>query len=199
MAERRQSLPQLLREVRACEICAPHLPLGPRPVLQVARGAAIAIVGQAPGTKVHESGKPWDDASGDHLREWLGIDTDCFYDPKRIAHLPMGFCYPGKKAGGDAPPRPECAPQWHTRVRERMPKLQLTLLCGMYAHRYYLGTDRKKTLGATVQAWREYWPDLLPLPHPSWRSRLWIEKNPWFKTQLLPVLRRRVRELVGPA
>ena len=194
-------LESLLTEIRACRICADHLPLGPRPVV-VARGTArILIIGQAPGTKVHETGIPWNDRSGDTLRGWMAVDRETFYDPDRIAILPMGFCYPGVmpskigKSGGDAPPRPECAPAWHERVLAHLPNIDLVLLAGMYAQARYLCERRKHTLTDTVASWREYGPKLLPLPHPSWRSGNLIRKNPWFDTELLPELRSRVAAL----
>lgn len=195
-------LERLLSDIRACRICADHLPLGPRPVV-VARGTArILIIGQAPGTKVHATGIPWNDRSGDTLRGWMAVDRDTFYDPDRIAILPMGFCYPGVmpskngKSGGDAPPRPECAPEWHEKVLAHLPQIELILLAGMYAQARYLGDRRKKTLTETVASWREYGPKLLPLPHPSWRSGNLIRKNPWFEAELLPVLRARVEALI---
>ena len=194
-------LESLLTEIRACRICADHLPLGPRPVV-VARGPArILIIGQAPGTKVHATGIPWNDRSGDTLRGWMAVDRETFYDPDRIAILPMGFCYPGVmpskngKSCGDAPPRPECAPAWHERVLAHLPNIYLVLLAGMYAQARYLGERRKHTLTETVASWREYGPKLLPLPHPSWRSGNLIRKNPWFETELLPELRSRVAAL----
>ena len=185
------TLPKLLKEVRACTLCAEHLPLGPRPVLQMKPSATLLIIGQAPGTKVHETGTPWNDRSGDRLREWLGVDRDTFYDDRRIAIMPMGFCYPGvAKSGGDAPPRPECAPLWHGLLRAFLPNIQLTLLIGQYAQAHYLGKAKKKTMTETVQAWSEYLPDgFLPLPHPSWRNTGWLKKNPWFEIDVLPVLR----------
>ena len=188
------TLRALLKEVRECQTCASELPLGPRPIVQLGAKSHVIIIGQAPGTKVHESGVPWDDASGDHLREWLSVTKDEFYDKKRFSILPMGFCYPGAKGGGDAPPRPECAPQWHSRLLEKAPKDALLLLVGMYAQKYYLAKGRKKTLGETVRAAREYLPRFLPLPHPSWRSRYWMKKNPWFSKGILPVLRKEVRQ-----
>ena len=194
-------LESLLTEIRACRICADHLPLGPRPVV-VARGPArILIIGQAPGTKVHATGIPWNDRSGDTLRGWMAVDRETFYDPDRIAILPMGFCYPGVmpskngKSGGDAPPRPECAPAWHERVLAHLPNIDLVLLAGMYAQARYLGERRKHTLTETVASWREYGTKLLPLPHPSWRYGNLIRKNPWFETELLPELRSRVAAL----
>jgi len=157
--------------------------------------ARILVIGQAPGTAVHESGVPWDDASGDHLREWMGLSRDDFYASKHIAIMPMGFCYPGKKTGGDAPPRPECAPLWHDRIREALPDASLALLIGRYAHRYYLDAGAR-TVTETVRSFRDYLPDQLPLPHPSWRSRIWIGRNPWFERDVLPELRESVARLL---
>ncbi len=192
-------LPALLAEIRACRHCAAHLPLGPRPVLRARPTARIAIIGQAPGTRVHASGIPWDDPSGDRLRAWLGLDRDRFYDDRLIAIVPMGFCYPGvAPSGGDAPPRPECAPLWHDRVFEHLPDLDLILLVGQYAQKRYLGRGRKASLTETVRAYEAYGPRYLPLPHPSWRNTAWIKKNPWFG-EVLDVLRARVARLVpGP-
>ena len=188
------TLPRLLQEVRACTQCAKHLPFGPRPVLRMKRSATLLIIGQAPGTKVHETGTPWNDHSGDRLREWLAVDKDTFYDDRRIAIMPMGFCYPGvAKSGGDAPPRPECAPLWHDRLRGFLPNIELTLLIGQYAQAHYLGKQRKKTMTDTVKAWKDYVPDgFLPLPHPSWRNTGWLKKNTWFETDVLPRLRKGV-------
>lgn len=186
---------QLHREIAACSICVPHLPLGPRPVVQFSARSPVVIIGQAPGTRVHESGVPWADASGDHLREWLRVSEEAFYDPDRFALIPMGFCYPGKAGGGDAPPRVECAPAWHSRVFAALRSDALLILCGQYAQRYYLRGAMKKNLTETVRAFDEYLPRFFPLPHPSWRSRIWIGKNPWFSNQLLPALRRRMAEL----
>ena len=190
-------LDKLLAEVRACTICAAHLPYSPRPVLRAARSARVQIVGQAPGRKVHETGIPWNDPSGDLLREWLGIDRDTFYDARRIAIIPAGFCYPGKGPSGDLPPRPECAPQWHPRLRALLPELHLTLLVGQYAQAYYLGERRGKTLADTVRAYRDYLPEFFPLPHPSPRNRGWLAHNAWFERDVLPVLRRRFRTALG--
>ena len=187
----------LLGEVRACRVCAEHLPLGPRPVLRAAPSARLMIIGQAPGTRVHESGIPWKDRSGDRLREWLAVDSETFYDETRLAIVPMGFCYPGvEPRGGDKPPRPECAPLWHPPLLAGLPKVELTLLVGLYAQGHYLGKARKKSLTETVRAWRDYGPRYLPLPHPSWRNTAWIKKNPWFEAELLPELRRRVAALL---
>ncbi len=192
------TLETLLAEIRACTECREHLPLGPRPVVVANKSAKVLIIGQAPGTKVHESGIPWNDRSGDTLRGWMDVDHEQFYDAGRIAIMPMGFCYPGVlKNGGDAPPRPECAPLWHDRLRAHLPNIELTLLAGMYAQAAYLGPTRQKTLTATVATWRDYGPDVIPLPHPSWRSGNLIRKNPWFETDLLPHLRARVKELLS--
>jgi uracil-DNA glycosylase len=186
----------LLKEVRACRLCAEHLPLGPRPVLRMTSGARLLIIGQAPGTKVHESGIPWNDRSGDRLRQWLAMDREAFYDESRIAIMPMGFCYPGvDKNGGDRPPRPECAPAWHERLRAHLPAIGLTLLVGQYAQARYLGARRKPTMTETVHSWREYGPEYIPLPHPSWRNTGWLKRNSWFETELIPVLRQRVAVL----
>ena len=190
------TLDELLAEVRACRLCEAHLPLGPRPILRASPTARLLIVGQAPGTKVHETGIPWNDPSGDRLREWLGIGPELFYDETRIAIVPTGFCYPGRKGSGDAPPRPECAPAWHPRLLARMPGIALTLLIGQYAQAYYLGERCKRTLTETVRAHAEFGPALLPLPHPSPRNRLWLRRNAWFEAEVVPLLRRRVRELI---
>lgn len=189
-------LARLLEEVRDCRLCAAHLPHGPRPVLQVARGARLRIIGQAPGRKVHESGVPWSDASGARLREWLGLTLAEFHDAHQVAIIPMGFCYPGKAASGDLPPRRECAPQWHEALEALLPDVGLTLLIGQYAQARYLGRTRKATLTATVRAWREYLPQgMLPLPHPSPRNQPWLAKNPWFEVQLLPAARAAIGRL----
>jgi uracil-DNA glycosylase len=158
------------------------------------RGARIVVIGQAPGSKVHDSGRPWQDDSGRHLRQWLNVDEQTFYDPKRVGLIPMGFCYPGKGRGGDAPPRPECAPLWHESLVEHASKHALFLLVGQYAHRYYLGNEREKTLTETVKVFKRYLPRYLPLPHPSWRSKVWMEKNPWFQRRVLPILRKEVEQ-----
>jgi len=191
------TLNALLRDIRACRVCAAHLPLGPRPVIRAMTSARLLIVGQAPGTKVHESGIPWNDRSGDRLRDWLQLTRDAFYDESRVAIMPMGFCYPGvDKNGGDKPPRQECAPLWHARVLEHLPGIRLTLLVGGHAQAYYLAQRRRATMTDTVQSWRDYGPDYLPLPHPSWRNTAWLKRNPWFETDLLPDLRQRVHGLL---
>ncbi|MDJ0611617.1 MAG: uracil-DNA glycosylase family protein [Kiloniellales bacterium] len=193
-------LDALLTRVRECRTCEAHLPLGPRPVVRAAPSARLLIVGQAPGTRVHETGIPWNDRSGERLRDWLGLERDLFYDQTRVAIVPMGFCYPGRDPrGGDNPPRPECAPLWHDPILEALPDLGLTLLVGLYAQARYLGDRRKGSLTETVRAWRDYAPAFLPLPHPSWRNTAWLKKNPWFKKDLLPDLRQRVRAMVTPA
>jgi len=190
-------LDALLAEVRDCRHCEAHLPLGPRPVLRMAPSARLLVIGQAPGTKVHDSGIPWNDRSGDQLRDWLGIDRDTFYDETRIAIMPMGFCYPGRDArGGDRPPRPECAPLWHDRLLAQLPRIELTLLVGQYAQARYLGAHRRASLTETVQAFADYLPAQLPMPHPSWRNTAWQRRQPWFARDLLPVLRRRVAALL---
>ncbi len=183
----------LLGEIAACTICAENLPLGPRPVVQASAAARLLIIGQAPGTKVHETGIPFNDPSGDRLRDWLGVDRDTFYDPARIALMPMGFCYPGRyPRGGDLPPRPECAPAWHDRLRAQLGKVELTLLVGQYSQAHYLRDRRGRNLTETVRAWRDYLPAFLPTPHPSWRTIGWAKKNPWFEAEVLPELKQRV-------
>lgn len=186
-------LKTLLAQVRACDACAADLPLGPRPIVQVGAEASVVIVGQAPGTKVHESGVAWDDPSGDHLREWLEVSRERFYDGNAIALIPMGFCYPGKKAGGDAPPRPECAPLWHEKLLSCLPADALVVLAGQYAQVHYLGAERKRSLTETVRNFAEYLPRFFPLPHPSWRSKIWMNKNPWFSTEALPRFRAEIQ------
>ena len=186
----------LLRDIRACRICADHLPLGPRPVLQVGEEASILIAGQAPGRRVHASGVPFQDPSGVRLREWLGIAEEVFYDPRVVAILPMGFCYPGSGSSGDKPPRRECAPAWREAVLEALPNVRLTLVLGRYAQAYHLGADAGGVTEA-VRSWRHFWPEVLPLPHPSPRNRAWLKKNPWFEDEVLPRLRARVQELTS--
>lgn len=187
-------LDKLLTQVRACTTCAGDLPLGPRPVLRASSTAKLLIIGQAPGTRVHNSGIPWDDPSGDRLRQWLQWDKERFYDESLTAIVPMGFCYPGKGKSGDMPPRPECAPQWHESVLALMPDVELVLLVGQYAQRHYLA-NAKKTLTETVRAFAEFGPRYFPLPHPSPRNQLWLKKNPWFELEVLPALRKRIKAL----
>ena len=186
----------LLAEVRACRACADMLPLGPRPVLQMSPTARILIASQAPGTKVHASGIPFDDDSGDRLREWTGLTKEQFYDARRIAIVPMGLCYPGRSGGGDAPPRPECARLWRKRLLEQMPDLKLSLLVGTYAQDHVLGPG---AMTARVRNHAAYLPKYFPLPHPSWRSRIWTAKNPWFEAEVLPALRLAVRQALEEA
>ncbi len=183
----------LHQEISACQLCAKHLPQGPRPIVQFSARSRILIIGQAPGSKVHASGVPWDDDSGDRLRDWLGLEKPDFYDPDKIALVPMGFCYPGKGTSGDMPPRPECAPQWHEQVLATLPKDRLTLLVGSYAQSHYLAKSKKRTMTETVQHFAEYDP-IIPLPHPAWRVRMWMGKNPWFAEELLPFLREKITQ-----
>lgn len=183
---------QLLKDISQCTICATHLPHGCRPVVSASVKSRILLIGQAPGRKVHESGIPWDDKSGDNLRAWLGVNKETFYNPEIFALVPMGFCYPGTGKSGDLPPRPECAPQWHNPLLKAMPQIQLTLLVGQYAQQYYLKERAEKTLTETVKSYRKYLPQFMPLPHPSPRNNIWQKKNPWFKDELLPELRQQV-------
>ena len=183
-----------MSEVRNCRLCAADLPLGPRPVLQYSPSARILIAGQAPGRRVHESGLPFDDASGDRLRAWMGIDRERFYDAGRIAILPMGFCYPGSTGAGDLPPRPECAATWRNALLAHLRQLELTLVIGRYAQQYQL--DGAGGVTARVAAWRDSWPGVVPLPHPSPRNNRWLKSNPWFESDLLPELRARVSQIL---
>ncbi len=196
MSSPAKSLTSLLREVRACQVCKAHLPFPPKPILSAAASAKILLVGQAPGRRVHETGIPWNDPSGDRLRDWMQVSRDTFYDEKRIAIVPTGFCYPGTGPGGDLPPRPECAPLWHPRLRAALPNIRLTLLIGSYAQAYYLGARRQKTLTETVRHCQDYLPEFLPLPHPSPRNQLWLKRNPWFAEEVLPLLRERLADLL---
>jgi uracil-DNA glycosylase len=180
-------------EIKACTICASSLPLGVNPVFQYGKGSKIVIIGQAPGRKVHESGIAWDDASGNRLRNWLGVTASQFYNENLIALVPMGFCYPGKGKSGDLPPRIECAPAWHQKIFNVMGKIELTILIGQYAQAYYLKDRAKPTLTETVRAFMEYLPaKIITLPHPSPRNNIWLKKNPWFEKELLPILRKKV-------
>jgi uracil-DNA glycosylase len=183
----------LLAEIAGCRVCAAQLAAGPRPIVQLSATAPILIIGQAPGAKVHASGTPWKDDSGDRLRAWAGLDAAEFYDPAKVALMPMGFCYPGKASGGDLPPRPECAPLWHARILGLLPEDRLTLLVGAYAQAYYLPRRPRRTLTETVRAFRDLGPAVIPLPHPAWRVTLWMKKNPWFEAELLPLLAAQVR------
>jgi uracil-DNA glycosylase len=194
---RHDALAPLLADIRACRLCAAQLPEGPRPVVQASTSSRLLIVGQAPGRKVHASGIPFDDVSGNRLRTWLAIDRDTFYDAQRVAIVPMGFCFPGSSRSGDLPPRPECAPAWHPRLLPRLRQVTLTLAIGQYAQAGLLGTRCGRTLTDTVQAWRAHLAQgVLPLPHPSPRNQLWLKRNPWFELELLPVLRDQVRQLL---
>lgn len=184
------------RRIAACKLCAAHLPLGPRPVTQFSPTSRLVIIGQAPGTKVHASGVPWDDDSGDRLRGWLGIDRTTMYDDARVAIVPMGFCYPGKLSGGDAPPRRECAPQWHDAVLGLLPEDRLTLLVGFYAQAHYLPHTRRFSMTERVRRFGEY-GNMIALPHPAWRARLWMARHPWFEAEILPQLRAKVAALFG--
>lgn len=188
---------ELLAQIRACEICKEALPLPPRPVMAASPNSRIAIIGQAPGSKVQASGVPWDDQSGKLLRQWLNVESDTFYNPDNFAIIPMGFCYPGKGKSGDMPPRPECAPEWHPKLLAQMDKLELTLLIGQYAQRYYLQDAAKKNLTETVRSVESYLPHFFPLPHPSPRNRFWMRKNPWFQEETLPRLREFVSRLLN--
>ncbi len=193
------TLDRLVAEIRACTLCSEHLPLGPRPVVRLDAGAKLLVIGQAPGTRVHASGVPWDDASGERLRSWMGLDREGFYDTSRIAIMPMGFCYPGRGKGGDLPPRPECAPRWHERVLALLPQVRLTLLIGQYAQARYLDA-RGRSLEYTVRNWQSHLAKgFLPLPHPSPRNTLWLRKRPWFEEEVVPALRDELRRLLDRA
>lgn len=184
----------LLGKISRCTVCAAHLPHGVRPVMTASAQSRIIIIGQAPGRRVHVSGVPWNDPSGDNLRSWLGVDRDAFYDPKNFALMPMGFCYPGTGKSGDLPPRQECAPLWHPLLLAKMTEATLTLLVGQYAQTRYLAGRTGRTLAETVNNFRDFLPDYLPLPHPSPRNRLWQRRNPWFEAELLPVLKKIIRQ-----
>ena len=191
-------LSQLLEEIRACRYCEAFLPLGPRPVLAAATESRIVLAGQAPGTKVHATGVPWNDPSGDRLRDWLDMDRDFFYQEQHLAIIPMGFCYPGKGERGDLPPRPECAELWQEKLLALLPNVKLTLAIGQYAIKAYLGKKRKKTLTETVRHWYEYLDDgVIPLVHPSPRNIMWRRRNPWFEAEVVPQIRQKVWEVLG--
>lgn len=190
-------LTRLLAEIRACRACEPELPLGARPVLIADARARVLIAGQAPGTRVHATGIPWNDASGQRLREWLGLAPEVFYDPARVAIVPMGFCYPGRGRSGDLAPRAECRALWHDRLFARLPELRLRIVIGQYAQAYHLAGRTRASLTETVAAWREFAPALYPLPHPSPRNQLWLKRNPWFADELLPDLRARLRAVLA--
>lgn len=193
MSKRETNFSTLLKEIRSCDACAFHLQVPPKPVVQLHREASILVIAQAPGTRARASGKPFDDASGDRLRAWLDVDRTAFYDEKKFAFMPMGFCYPGRSQGGDLPPCEECAPLWHPRVMPFLKNLKLTILIGTYAHRYYLGTSSVKD---AVANYRAHLPHMLPLPHPSWHNNKWIRDNVWFTEELVPVLQKLVRKIL---
>ncbi|KAB0467555.1 uracil-DNA glycosylase family protein [Vibrio chagasii] len=184
----------LLTEIRQCTACEPNLSHGANPVIQAHPNARLLIIGQAPGIKVHESSIPWNDTSGERLREWLGIGSDTFYDEQKVAIVPMGFCYPGKGKSGDLPPRKECAELWHNKVLQSLPNIQMTLLIGQYAQNYYLKERTTKTLTETVKNWQVWAPEFLPLPHPSPRNNIWLKKNPWFENEVIPYIRKHISE-----
>ncbi len=192
-----ETLEAILATVRACRVCEAVLPLGPRPVLRAAASARILVVGQAPGLRVHTTGIPWDDASGERLRGWMGVEPAQFYDESRIAIIPMGYCYTGRGKGGDLPPRPECAALWLPHLLARLPQIELTLLVGQYAQRHFLAHRRKPSLTATVRARQDYAPTFFPLPHPSPRNQPWFVKHPWFDRQVVPMLRARIESLTA--
>ncbi|RAS53759.1 uracil-DNA glycosylase [Vibrio diazotrophicus] len=185
----------LLRKIRACDVCAHSLPLGANPVIQASKEAKLLIIGQAPGVKVHETSIPWNDPSGNRLRSWLDIDKETFYNPEKIAIMPMGLCYPGKGNSGDLPPRKECAPLWHQRVLAELPNIEMTLLVGQYAQNYYL-KDKPSTLTETVKQWQKWAPAFIPLPHPSPRNTLWLKKNPWFEEEVVEYIRNHVHSCI---
>ncbi|MEX2514318.1 MAG: uracil-DNA glycosylase family protein [Cyclobacteriaceae bacterium] len=186
----------LLYQIKKCTLCDAHLPLGPNPILSASKNSRILVVGQAPGTKVHATGIPWNDASGSELRRWMGVGSDLFYDPDIFGIVPMGFCYPGRGKEGDLPPRPECAPTWHQLLLEKMPDIQLVLLIGQYAQKYYLGKQRRKNLTETVKNFDDYGSYFFPLVHPSPRNRMWQRRNPWFEDMVLPELRKRLSLII---
>lgn len=191
-----RKLTNLTKKIRSCDLCCKELPFAPNPIVRPSSTAKILITGQAPGTKVHETGIPWNDPSGNKLREWMGIDRETFYDNSSIAIMPMGFCYPGKGKSGDLPPRPECAATWHSPLLELMPQIELTLLIGQYSQKYYLQENNKKSVTETVKAWKEFSPKYLPMPHPSPRNKLWLKKNAWFERDVVPQLRKRIKKLI---
>jgi uracil-DNA glycosylase len=196
-APRAASLATVSAEARTCTLCKQTLPFKPRPVFLVGRRARLYIVGQAPGRRVHETGLPWNDPSGDVLRDWLALERERFYDTSRIAIVPVGLCYPGTLDGADLPPCRKCAPEWQPRFRAALPDIRLTLLVGSYAQAYYLGKRKKASVSETVRAFREYLPEFFVLPHPSWRNKAWIARNPWFAAEVIPALRRRVRSCLS--
>lgn len=192
-----KSMQNLLENIKNCKICEEHLPLGCRPVVTAHPNAKVMIIGQAPGTKVHASGVPWDDASGKQLRKWLNVTNEQFYNEELFAIVPMGFCYPGKGKSGDLPPRKECAPQWHQQLLDEMPNLELIILIGMYAQKYYLKENAKRTLTETVNHYKDYQPKYFVLPHPSPRNRFWLTKNPWFEKHVVPDLQETIKDYLS--
>ena len=188
---------RLVTEIGACTICAPHLPLGPRPILRGRPSARLLIISQAPGRRVHDTGLSFNDPSGDRLRAWLALDRETFYDESRVAIMGMAFCYPGSDSkGGDLPPRPECAPRWHNPLRSRFSAIELTLLVGSYAIDYYLPGSRRRSMTEVIARWRDFLPEFFVLPHPSWRTTRWLRDHPWFENQALPELRARVARVL---
>ncbi len=193
------SFSRLVEQIRACDLCQAQLPLGPRPVIQADPAARILVVGQAPGTAVHATGIPFNDPSGDRLRQWLGVTRETFYDAKQIALVPMGFCYPGRGKGGDLPPRPECAPQWRQQLLGHLDNVQLTIAVGRYAIDWHLRPAKKATLGEIVGDWQHHWPHIVPLPHPSPRNTLWLRNHPWVESDIVPALQSLIRTLLSSA
>ena len=191
-----EELTKLLAEIKTCKVCESHLSHGVRPVLTGQTSAKIVIIGQAPGIRVHRSGIPWNDPSGDRLRTWMGIDKATFYDDSQIAIVPMGFCYPGKGKSGDLPPRKECAPLWHERVFNHLPNIELIMLVGSYAQKHYLKKQMERNMTETVKVFHNYLPKYLPLVHPSPRNRYWLTKNPWFEKDVIPYLQNRINDLL---
>jgi len=191
-----KALTKLVKEIRSCTLCTGALPLGPRPVIQVGTSAKILIVGQAPGSRVHETGILFNDPSGDRIRAWMGVSKEVFYDENKIAIVPMGFCFPGTGKSGDLPPRPECAETWRVKLLDLLPNIGLTVIVGQYAQSWHLGKSNKENLTQTVRAWKEYGPMSIPVPHPSPRNNIWLKKNPWFEAEVLPTLQERVKFLL---
>jgi uracil-DNA glycosylase len=197
MAQSQLTFAGLSEEIRACDLCAEHLPLGARPVFQADPSARILIVGQAPGTAVHRSGVPFDDPSGERLRGWLGVDRKIFYNAKKMAIVPMAFCYPGRGKSGDLPPRPECAARWRAELLAHLNQIELTVAVGRYAIDWHVDQGRKRTVTEIVKDWRSHWPAVVPMPHPSPRNQLWFRKNPWLEADIVPALQKRVAQLIG--